>query len=138
MPAQWQTATPAPRGCAGNPPSAKRPLVGATGIKAIPPIPQVTFEFYDKLKAVVARFDQAQASTDGGVVLLKAVDDRLHLTDQLVSCLVDRRDPEKIRHSVRDLLRQWLFGLACGYEDGNDAAWLADDPLHKLAVGGIR
>jgi hypothetical protein len=98
-------------------------------------IPQVTFEFYDKLKPVVARFDQAQASTDGGLVLLKAVDDRLHVTDQLAACLADRRDPDKIRHSVRDLLRQRIFGLACGYEDGNDAARLADDPMHKLAVG---
>lgn len=98
-------------------------------------IPQVTFEFYDKLKPVVARFDQTQASTDGGVVLLKAVDDRLRLTDQLAACLVDRRDPDKVRHPVRDLLRQRIFGLACGYEDGNDAARLADDPLHKLAVG---
>lgn len=26
-------------------------------------LPQVTFEFYNKLKPVVARFDQAQAST---------------------------------------------------------------------------
>lgn len=93
------------------------------------------FEFYDTLKPVVARFDQTQASTDGGVVWLKAVDDRLRVTDQLAACLVDRRDPEKIRHSVRDLLRQRLFGLACGYEDANDAARLADDPLHKLAVG---
>lgn len=98
-------------------------------------IPQVTFEFYDKRKPVVARFDQAQASTDGGAVLLKAVDDRLRLTNQLAHCLVDRRDPEKIQHSVRDLLRQRIYGLACGYEDSNDAARLADDPLHKLAVG---
>jgi hypothetical protein len=98
-------------------------------------IPQVTFEFYDNVKPVVARFDQAQASTDGGAVLLKALDDRLRLTDQLAACLVDRRDPEKIRHSVRDLLRQRIIGLACGYEDANDAARLANDPLHKLAVG---
>jgi hypothetical protein len=84
---------------------------------------------------VVARFDQAQASTDGGVVLLKALDDQLQLTDQLAGCLVDRRDPDKIRHPLRDLLRQRIFGLACGYEDANDAARLADDPLHKLAVG---
>jgi len=98
-------------------------------------IPQVTFEFYDHVKPVVARFDQTQASTDGGAVLLKAVDDRLRLTDQLAACLVDRRDPEKIRHSVRDLLRQRIIGLACGYEDANDAARLANDPLHKLAVG---
>lgn len=98
-------------------------------------IPQVTFKFYDHLKPVVARFDQAQASTDGGAVLLKALDERLHVTDQLAACLVDRRDPDKIRHTVRDLLRQRIFGLACGYEDTNDAARLADDPLHKLAVG---
>jgi Transposase DDE domain group 1 len=98
-------------------------------------IPQVTFEFYDKLKPVVARFDQAQASTDGGAVLLKAVDDRLRLTEQLAAGLVDRRDPDKVQHPVRDLLRQRIFGLACGYEDGNDAARLANDPLHKLAVG---
>jgi hypothetical protein len=98
-------------------------------------IPQVTFEFYDNLKPVVARFDQAQASTDGGAVLLKALDERLRLTDQLAACLVDRRDPEKVRHSVRDLLRQRIVGVACGYEDANDAARLAEDPLHKLAVG---
>jgi hypothetical protein len=98
-------------------------------------IPQVTFEFHDKLKPVVARFDQAQASTDGGAVLLKALDDQLQLTNQLAGCLVDRRDPDKIRHTVRDLLRQRIFGLACGYEDANDAARLADDPLHKLTVG---
>lgn len=98
-------------------------------------LPQATFEFYDKLKPVVARFDQTQASTDGGIVLLKALDDRLRLTDHLAACLIDRRDPDKIRHSMRDLLRQRLFGLACGYEDANDAARLANDPLHKLAVG---
>lgn len=98
-------------------------------------IPQVTFEFYDKLKPVVARFDQAQASTDGGLVLLKALDDRLRVTEQLAGCLIDRRDPDKIRHTLRDLLRQRIFGMACGYEDANDAARLADDPLHKLAVG---
>lgn len=32
-------------------------------------IPQEMFAFYDKLKPVVARFDQVQASTDGGSVL---------------------------------------------------------------------
>ncbi len=98
----------------------------------------MTFEFYDNLKPVVARFDQSHASTDGGVVLLKALDERRpacrqagRLTDQLAACLrathrqaclVDRRDPDKIRHTIRDLLRQRILGLACGYEDANDAA----------------
>jgi hypothetical protein len=98
-------------------------------------IPQVTFEFHDKLKPVVARFDHAQASTDGGAVLRKELGEQLQLTDRMAACLVDRRDPGKIRHPVRDLLRQRIMGLACGYEDANDAARLADDPVHKLAVG---
>ena len=97
-------------------------------------IPQLTFKCDPKTKTV-ARFDQAQASTDGGVVVLKALDDRLQLTDRLAACLPDRRDPDKVRHAIRDLLRQRIFGLAGGYEDGNDAARLADDPMHKLAVG---
>ena len=49
-------------------------------------IPQVTFEFYEKLNPVVARFDKAQASTDGCAVLLKALDERLRLTDRLAAC----------------------------------------------------
>lgn len=98
-------------------------------------IPQVTFTFQEKRRPVVACFDQAHASTDGGAVLLTALDAQFRLTDQLAACLPDRRDPDKIRHTMRDLLRQRIFGLACGYEDGNDAARLADDPMHKLAVG---
>ncbi len=77
----------------------------------------------------------AQSSTDGGVVLLKALDARLQLTEGLAACLPDRRDPSKVQHEIQDLVRQRVFGLACGYEDGNDAARLADDAMHKLAVG---
>jgi hypothetical protein len=65
--------------------------------------PQVTCEFHDNQKPVGARFDQAQASTDGGAVLLKALDERLQLTARMAACLLDRRDPDKIRHSMRDL-----------------------------------
>lgn len=98
-------------------------------------IPQLTFTFQEKQRPVVARFDQSHASTDGGTVLLSALDAQLGLTDRLAACLPDRREPDKIRHTLRDLLRQRVFGLACGYEDGNDAARLANDPMHKLAVG---
>ena len=40
-------------------------------------IPQVSFEFQGLRHSVVARFDQPHASSDGGALLLKAVDDRL-------------------------------------------------------------
>jgi len=83
---------------------------------------------------VIARFDQPQASSDGGAVLLKAVDDRLGLTWRLASGVRDRRQSGKVTHPLRDLLRQRVFGLACGYADCNDAARLVDDPIHKLLL----
>ena len=98
-------------------------------------IPKLTLKFHQKMKPVVARFDAAHARTDGGALLLKALDERLTLTGDLSACLPDRRHPRKVQHELRDLLRQRVFGLACGYEDGTDAARLADDPMHKLAVG---
>ena len=76
-------------------------------------IAQLTVKCYPKTKTM-ARFDQAHASTDGGVVWLKALDARLQLTDRLAACLPDRRDPDKVRHAVRDPLRQRIFGLRVG------------------------
>src|SRR6266446_4731915 len=85
-------------------------------------------------RPIIAQFDQPQASSDGGAVRLKAVDDRLGLTWQLASAIRDRRQAGKVAHPLRDLLRQRVFGLACGYPDCNDAARLVDDPIHKLLL----
>lgn len=86
-------------------------------------------------KPVVAQFDQRQGSSDGGAFLLKAADRRLGLTEALADCLVDRRQVGKIDHELEELLRQRIFGIACGYADANDAARLAEDPVHKMLVG---
>jgi hypothetical protein len=36
-------------------------------------------------------------------------------------------------HTLHDLIRQRIFAIACGYADCNDAARLADDPIHKTS-----
>jgi hypothetical protein len=97
-------------------------------------IAQSTLRVHGNCKPIIARFDQPQASSDGGAVLLKLVDDRLGLTWRLASALRDRRQPGKVAHPLRDLLRQRVFGLGCGYADCNDAARLVDDPIHKLLL----
>jgi hypothetical protein len=97
-------------------------------------IAQLTFRYQGLRTPIVARFDVPHASSDGGLILLKAVDERLRLTEAVAQCLTDRRQPGKVAHSVLDLVRQRVFGLAAGYLDGNDAARLADDPLHKLVL----
>lgn len=86
-------------------------------------------------KAVIVKFDQDHASSDGGAILLKACDERLGLSAALAGCLPDARQRSKVTHSVRELFQQRLFGIACGYADGNDAARLADDPVMKLVTG---
>ncbi len=97
-------------------------------------IPQITFGFEPKGKPIVAAFDQPHASSDGGAVLLKSLDTQLQLTKQLAGCLVDTRQPGKVQHQTLELVRQRVFGLACGYADCNDAARLADDAIHKLLL----
>ncbi len=56
---------------------------------------------------MVARFDAEHASTDGGALLLKALDERLALTEDLAACLPDRRDHRNVQHELHDLLRQY-------------------------------
>lgn len=86
-------------------------------------------------RPVVARFDQPDSSSDGGALLLKACDEQLGLTDALAGCLDDCRQQSKVEHSFHDLVRQRVFGIACGYEDCNDAARVGADPIHKVLVG---
>ena len=86
-------------------------------------------------KPLAAKFDQPHGSSDGGAILLKAADARLGLSERLAACLDDGRQAGKIRHSLHELLSQRMYALACGYPDGNDAARLAFDPIHKLLAG---
>lgn len=80
-------------------------------------------------------FDEADTTSDGGAVLVKAVDDRLGLTGRMISCLVDGRQASKVVHSFADMFRQRVYGLACGYADVNDVAKIGRDPLHKSLLG---
>jgi hypothetical protein len=86
-------------------------------------------------KPVVACFDQRQGSSDGGAILLQAADRQLGLSAALAACLEDERQAGKVEHTIHQMLGQRIFGLACGYADTNDAARLANDPVHKLLVG---
>ena len=86
-------------------------------------------------RPVVAKFDQAQGSSDGGAVLLTAADRELGLITALAACLKDDRQEAKVRHEIDELFTQRVMAIACGYEDANDAARLACDPVHKLLVG---
>ena len=85
-------------------------------------------------KAVVARFDGGRLSSEGGLLALREVARRLGLAGRLAGCLVDRRAPERVRHSLAEIIGFRMLMIAAGYEDGNDADTLRSDPMFKLAL----
>lgn len=86
-------------------------------------------------RQVVAGFDGARMTTDGGALLLRAVDRKIGLLKRVAACFRDARDPERVEHSLPELLGQRIYALALGYEDLNDHEELRHDPLLALLAG---
>jgi hypothetical protein len=77
--------------------------------------------------------DAPTTSSDGGLVLLRQLDEHLGLCANLAPLLVDLRDPRFTLHTRLEQLRQRAFQIAMGYEDQNDATSLRNDPVWKVA-----
>ena len=72
-------------------------------------------------------------SGDAGFLLLREVLDDTGLIDHLVGRLHDPRCPERVVHSLPELLREAVAMIAQGWGDQSDAQRLRDDPLLALA-----
>ena len=83
-------------------------------------------------RAVQARFDGGALTSDGGAVLLREVDRVTGILPQFAACFRDTRDPARVTHPVRALVRQRVYGLALGYEDLSDHDQLRHDPLFAV------
>jgi hypothetical protein len=88
-------------------------------------------------KKVTAAFDGGRITSDGGVMLLAAVEKELGIADRLASLIADPRNPLLVTHSVADILRARMLAIACGYEDADDLDHLRTDPGFKLACGRL-
>jgi hypothetical protein len=86
-------------------------------------------------RQVVAGFDGARMTTDGGALLLRAVDRKISLLKRVTACFTDTRNPERVEHPLAELLAQRIYALALGYEDLNDHEELRRDPLLALLAG---
>lgn len=79
-------------------------------------------------RKLVGAFDGGAITSNGGAVLLGAADRATGLSHRLAACFTDLRIADTVRHSVPDLLRQRIFGIALGHEDLIDHDVLRDDP----------
>ena len=87
-----------------------------------------------KRRKIEAQFSGGAITSDGGVMLLRAVDQQVGLTERIAEKMHDSRDPNRVQHQLVDLLRQRVYGLACGYEDLNDHETLRNDIAFQTAV----
>jgi hypothetical protein len=86
-------------------------------------------------RVVEAAFDGGDIVSDGGALLLKQVDDRLGLTRAAARVFADGRRAASVRHDMRSLIAQRVYGLCCGWEDVTDHNTLRHDLAHQTAVG---
>jgi hypothetical protein len=83
------------------------------------------FSFTDKVKAY---FKGSEVTSDGGLVAIRELDEKLCLTVMAEEYLSDKRCPRNIQHELPELLRQSVYSRLAGYEDVNDADQLRTDP----------
>jgi hypothetical protein len=86
-------------------------------------------------RRVVAEFNGGHISSDGGLLLIRQVDQQYGLSEQIAACFTDHRDPSRVEHSIQALVAQRLYALVQGYEDVNDHDDLRNDVLLGVAVG---
>ncbi len=106
-------------------------------------MPNCTEEFESKhidfgrigRRVIEDRFDSGSMTSDGGVMLLAETDRKLGLVETAARCIADPRSPLLIKHGVRDMLRQRVYGLALGWEDLSDHSTLRQDVAIQTAIG---
>ena len=86
-------------------------------------------------RVVEAAFDGGDIVSDGGVVLVQQVDRRLGLTRAAAQVLEDPRRAASVKHGMRELVAQRVYGLCCGWEDVTDHNTLRRDLVLQTAVG---
>lgn len=80
-------------------------------------------------RQIVGKFDGGTITTEAGGLLLYQTEQKTGILRQFAGCFRDYRDPSRTEHSVAELVRQRVYGLALGYEDLNDHERLRADPL---------
>jgi hypothetical protein len=73
-------------------------------------------------------------TSDGGLILVRELDERLGLNELVDHHLSDSRRGKNIQLPLADLLRQSIYSRLAGYEDVNDAARLSQDRPFGLSA----
>ena len=81
--------------------------------------------------ALKVDFQGARVTSDGGLILVRELDEHLGFGELIKRHLADPRG-KNTRLPFADLLRQSVYSRWAGYEDMNDAERLSQDPTFRL------
>ena len=77
-------------------------------------------------------FQGSRVTSDGGLILVRELDERLGFGELIAEHLTDSRRGKNTQLPLADLLRQSVYSRIAGYEDVNDAERLSQDPTFRL------
>ena len=81
--------------------------------------------------ALRIEFQGSRVTSDGGLILVRELDERLGFSDLIAQHLTDPRGTNT-QFPLADLVRQSVYRRLAGYEDVNDAERLSHDPTFRL------
>jgi hypothetical protein len=76
-------------------------------------------------------FQGSRVTSDGGLLLVRGLDERLGLGALIERHLADARE-KNTQLPLANLVRQSVYSRLAGYEDVNDAERLSQDPAFRL------
>ena len=88
---------------------------------------QLTFNGFLKVD-----FQGSRVTSDGGLLLVRELDERLGLGKLIDEHLTDSRQGTNKKFPLADLLRQSVYSRLAGYEDLNDSVRVSADPTFRL------
>jgi hypothetical protein len=77
-------------------------------------------------------FQGSRVTSDGGLILVRELDERLGFRELIQQHLTDSRRGKSTQFPFADLLRESVYSRLAGYEDLNDAERLSHDPAFRL------
>ena len=81
--------------------------------------------------ALKVDFQGSRVTSDGGLILVRELDERLGFSDLIAQHLTDPRG-KNTQFPLADLVRQSVYSRLAGYEDVNDAERLSQDPPFRM------
>ena len=89
-------------------------------------------------KPVEVRFNLLQTLSNGGLLLLREVENQIGIINKLASCIQDTRHWGYVQLHIRAMISQRIMQIAAGYEEANDCNELRHSDIRKICSGSDR